>query len=94
MYDFILRPDGDGEPITVTAGSRDVLQFERTTKGATLSQLLVQPKMADLYKLAHLAARRTQVFPGSLQDLEAGWELEFTETEAVDPTNGEASPAT
>ncbi|MEV7263971.1 hypothetical protein AB0N38_10510 [Micromonospora aurantiaca] len=92
MYDFTLTPDDDAEPIKLTAGSRDVLVFERTTKGATLTQLLVNPKMGDLYKLAHLAAKRQQLFTGSLDEFEKGFELEFTETEAADPTNGDPSP--
>lgn len=72
MITFTVRPDG-GEPYELTAGSRDVLQWERTTKGKSAATL---GDMADMYKVAWLAAKRQGLYDGSLQDFETTVDLE------------------
>jgi hypothetical protein len=85
MFTFTITPDG-GDKFEVTAGTRDVLKWERTTKGASLGQLKEGVKLGDLYKIAHIAAVRQQQFTGSLADFEDTCELEFEEEDEPDPT--------
>ncbi|OXM73088.1 MULTISPECIES: hypothetical protein [Amycolatopsis] len=88
MIDFKIAPDG-GEKFEVKATTRDILNWERTTKGGSLKQLMENLHTADLYKVAHFAARRTQQFTGTLQEFEASCDLEFELEETVkepDPT--------
>jgi len=69
-------PDGDSEPWRLEAGSRDVLYWERTVKGASVSAL-DDPKMGDLYSLAYALARRDGHFDGSLAEFEERHELDL-----------------
>ncbi|MEV0726005.1 hypothetical protein AB0I37_24905 [Micromonospora purpureochromogenes] len=85
MFTFMIKPDG-GDAFEVTAGTRDVLKWERTTKGASLGQLKEGITLGALYKIAHLAATRQQLFTGPLADFEDTCELEFEEDEEPDPT--------
>lgn len=85
MFDFKVTPDG-GEPFEVHAGSRDVLQWEKTTKGASFGNLADGLKLTDMYKIAHIAAKRQGLYTGSLADFETSVELDFDETEEPDPT--------
>jgi hypothetical protein len=62
MYDFLVIPD-DGDVWRVTAESRDVLVWERTTRDRFAS--LENISMADLYHLAWLASRRLGHLNGS-----------------------------
>lgn len=75
MMTFKVTPD-DGEPYEVTARSRDVFVWEKTTKG-TMGQLAQGAPMVDLYHLAYLAAKRTGLFDGSLADFSATVDLDF-----------------
>lgn len=85
MIDFRVIPD-DGEPFAFTAGSRDVLLWEKTSK-RSFSQVESDPKMTDLYALAYTAARRQNLFTGTPADFEATCELDFTDHgEDPDPT--------
>lgn len=90
MYDFEVEPD-EGDKYEVTATSRDILVFEKTTKGATLANLLGNPKMTDLYALAHIASRRQRMYTGTLSEFEKTCEVVFRETAEPDPTDREAS---
>jgi hypothetical protein len=86
VIDFKIVPDG-GEPYEVTATTRDILNWEKVTKGASLKQLMEELHAADLYKVAHFASKRTQLFTGTLQEFEATCDLEFElDTEELDPT--------
>jgi len=49
-------PDGDSEPWRLEAGSRDVLYWERTVKGASVSAL-DDPKIGDLFSHTYERAR-------------------------------------
>lgn len=66
MFEFTVKPDA-GEPFDVEGTTRDVLAWERTTKGASIGAMKTNPKLTDLYKIAHLAATRQQLFTGSLE---------------------------
>ncbi|PRX48684.1 hypothetical protein B0I33_104502 [Prauserella shujinwangii] len=86
MIEFKVRPEG-GELFEVTATTRDILSWEKVTKGASLKQLMENLHTADLYKVAHFAAKRQQLFTGSLQEFEETCDLEFEiEEEGQDPT--------
>jgi hypothetical protein len=85
MITFTIAPDGD-EKYELKATTRDILNWEKTTKGASLKKLMEELAMVDLYKVAHFAAKRTGQFTGSLQDFEATNDLEFELEEDADPT--------
>lgn len=93
MFEFTVRPDG-GEPFNVTAHARDVVVWEKTSRhGMTLAALMENMSMAELYRLCHIAARRQQLFTGTLQDLEETADLDFEETDAdADPTQAARLP--
>lgn len=85
MFTFTVKPDG-GAQFEVTAGTRDVLRWEKTTRGASLAQLKDGVSFGALYKIAHIAAVRQQLFTGPLADFEDTCELEFEEEDEPDPT--------
>lgn len=85
MFTFTVKPDG-GKPFEVTAGTRDVLRWEKTTRGASLAQLKEGVTVGALYRIAHIAAVRQQLFTGTLAEFEDNCELEFEEEEEPDPT--------
>lgn len=94
MIDFTVIPDS-GERYRVKATSRDILAWEKISKGKSFSKLMEDLPMADLYRMAHLASRRQGMFAGTLEDFEAGCELDFesTDTADTDPTQPARSPA-
>lgn len=58
MIDFSVRFD-DREGYEVTADSRDVYVFEKTSKqGRTLNDLIDGKSFVDLYRLCHIASKR------------------------------------
>lgn len=81
-------PAGTGEPFDVEITSRDVLIWEKTTHGASYAKLIEARNMVDLYRLGHIAARRSGQYDGNLESFEAGCELEplGDEEDATDPT--------
>lgn len=85
MFDFKVTPD-DGDAYTFTAGSRDCLAWERATK-RSITELLDNRRITDLYRLAHIAARRLGLFTEDLPAFETGVEVELTDlSEDPDPT--------
>lgn len=89
MFIFEIAPD-DGETYEVEAITRDILKWERTTKGASASQLS-EPSMATLYKLAWIASQRTGQFAGTLKDFEDSVDLGTRTAEEPDPTQSGAT---
>lgn len=75
MITVTLRPD-HGDPIEVTAGTRDVYMWEKTTKGKTFSQFQESPSIADFYEITWHAVRRQGLFTGSFNEFVAAYELE------------------
>lgn len=87
MFDFKVVPD-DGDPYDLTADSRDVYMWERTTKGKNLVSLRDSLAMGDLYRLAHLAASRTGKFAGTFDEFVADCAIDLQdEEEEPDPTH-------
>ena len=77
MYPFIVKPD-NGEPYEVTAGPRDILVWEKTTRGKSFGGDLMDVKalqLTDMYKLAWIASRRLGLFAGTLQEFEESVDL-------------------
>lgn len=92
MFDFKVTPDS-GAPFEVTAGSRDVLVWEKTGKGRNVSKFRNAMEMRDLYALAHIASRRQGLYSGELRDFEESVEIDIVEDEDDDaevPTPPEA----
>jgi hypothetical protein len=91
MITLKVTPDG-AEAYSVTATSRDVLTWEKTTKGnKSFLNLITEPNLIDLYRVAHLASWRQGLFAGNFQEFEATCEVtaEMEEEEsddAPDPT--------
>jgi len=85
MFDFKITPDG-GETVEVTAAARDVLQWEKTTKGVSLGMLQSTLRMTDMYGIAFFAAKRTGAFTGSRESFESTCDLEILGEEEADPT--------
>lgn len=90
MFKFKVTPD-EGEPFEVTATTRDIAKWEKTTRGASLHQLENEYRMTDLYAVAFYAAVRHGLYDGSLKDFESGADLEVLDDEEPDPTQSAAS---
>lgn len=101
MITLHVKPD-DGDPYEVTAQARDVLTWEKTTKGnKTFLDLMSSPDMQALYKLAHIASWRQGLTTLTFQQFEASVDVMFEEDEQepeLDPTQpapsaGPSSPS-
>lgn len=90
MFTFDIRPDA-AATYKVTATSRDVVLWEKTTPGRTFNDL-GRPAMADFYGLAHLASKRLGLFDGTRKEFEDSVDLEIVEDEEPDPTRAGPSP--
>ncbi|MEV6693368.1 hypothetical protein AB0M35_18050 [Micromonospora sp. NPDC051196] len=80
MFDFKLSIDGQDAQVELTATSRDVLMWEKTTKGASFAKLEADLKIGDLYGVAYRAAVRKGVFAGTLDDFQLKVDMEFEDT--------------
>lgn len=95
MFTFKVTPDG-GEEFEVTAHSRDIRMWEKTGPNRSFAKLTSDLKMTSLYEVAHIAARRQQLYTGTLDDFGAtcdltmaggiGLEAEYDDAEETDPT--------
>jgi hypothetical protein len=63
VIDLKVIPD-DGDPYVLNVTSRDVMGWERVTKGASFQSLGETLNFTHLYALGHRAAKRTRVFDG------------------------------
>jgi hypothetical protein len=87
MMEVRVVPDS-GEPYVLKIGSRDVVAWEKIDRRNTMTRLDSDPKMADIYSVSHLAAKRRGLFTGTLAEWETAvdLELDFTKPEELDPT--------
>lgn len=90
MMEFTVKPDGD-DPYKLEATSRDVFIWEKVTKNS-LGKLQGDISMTAMYQLAHIAAKRLQLFTGTLDEFVACCDLDFEQPANVDPTQPGASP--
>jgi len=87
MFTVKVMPDG-AEPYTVKTTTRDIAQWEKTTKGASFAGLQSEMKAVDLYKITFLASVRQNLYVGTLADFEKSVDLDVLDDEdvAADPT--------
>lgn len=86
MINFSFKLDS-GEEHVVTATSRDVLNWEKTTQGAMFGNLMDNLRMTDLHKIAWFAAKRAGQFSGTEQEFNEQVDLTFKGLAAqLDPT--------
>lgn len=88
MFKITVRPDV-GDEFEIESSTRDVLNWEKTTKGASLGKLKENPTMTDLYKIAHFTVQRLQKFTGDLAEFERTCDIDV-EQETDD--GGEPDP--
>lgn len=96
MYEIELQLTIDGQQHQVTAVPYDLLVWEKTAKGKRIGDLLpVAPdgtmdftrlSLVEIYRLAHIAARRERVFTGTLDEFERNVVVTLAGAEAPDPT--------
>lgn len=100
MITLKVTPD-NADSYVVTATSRDVLVWEKTTKGdKTFVDLVDNPSLVDLYRVAHIASWRQGLTTAkNLQEFEATCEVtglnedaEEGDDDEPDPTQSGASP--
>lgn len=80
MFEFTIKPDGADE-YQLTADSRDISMWERTTHKASVGQLVEDMKMSELEKIACFAARRSGKFDGEMDRFRAECAIEFHDDE-------------
>jgi hypothetical protein len=90
MFKFRAIPDS-GDAIDIESSTRDILKWERTTKGASASQLQ-EPSFTALYKIAWIAATRHGKFSGTLAEFEETFDIDTEPEDEPDPTQS-AAPA-
>lgn len=82
MFTFKAKSD-DGESITFESDSRDVANWEKTTKGATMGSLAAGDgaglSFTALYRIAWFAARRLMLIPKdmTLPDFERAYAIDI-----------------
>jgi hypothetical protein len=88
MFKFKIKAD-TGESHELTASSRDIVNWEKTTRGASMNQLKDAMRYTDLYKIAYFAAKRSGVWDGNEQSFVETYDLEVDaeqDDESQDPT--------
>ncbi|PWW50266.1 hypothetical protein [Actinokineospora spheciospongiae] len=94
MIDLHVVPD-EGEPYNLHITSRDIMAWERVTKGMTFAKLQENMSFTHLYNLAHRAASRSGKFSGTRDEFEASADLDIMEeddeeSDSADPTHAGA----
>lgn len=86
MFLFKLTPDG-ADTFEVRATTRDVLVWEKTAKGRSLTALMNDLRVADMYEIAYTACKRQALWDGNRAEFEEKVDLDFEEEQgAADPT--------
>lgn len=87
MFIFKLTPD-HGDSFEIRAGTRDILVWEKVAKNRSLSALMEDLRVADLYEIAYVSAKRQGRWDGNRADFESTFDMDFEEEKgASDPTN-------
>lgn len=91
MLDFRMAPrDGGSDPIPLTADASDVYFWEKAHPGKTMTELVRDKHMVDLYQVAHLAAQRLGIFTDdNVDEFARTYTLMLTKERDVD---GEVDP--
>lgn len=78
MFDMTIVDSRTGEKTELTIVSRDLLIWERTTKGANLKSFQDAPKIDDMYSLAYFAGKRTGDLSGiGREEFETKFDVDF-----------------
>jgi hypothetical protein len=85
LMHLLVTPTSGEEPYDLDVLSRDVLNWERSGKGRTMAQLQRNTTMVGVYELSHWAARRAQVFSGTLTEWEEAVDVEIKTEDEADP---------
>lgn len=92
MFSFTAKAD-DGETFSFESDSRDVANWERTTKGAAMGQLAADDgagmSFTALYRIAWFAARRLGLVPRDMSqpDFERRYALELEDRDKADESD-------
>jgi hypothetical protein len=79
-----------GETTELKADSRDVLVWEKTSRSnETYIDLITGMSLVKFYRLAHIAAKRQEVFSGKLAEFEQAYLLTLPVEEETTPTQGD-----
>lgn len=86
MIKFKVKPDS-GKAYDVTATTRDIMNWEKTTRGASFAKLQLEQKMTDLYRIAFIASSRQGLYSGNAAEFEEECDLDVVddEDESSDP---------
>jgi hypothetical protein len=84
MLRLKIMPD-DGEPFEVTATTRDIAKWEKTTRGATFAGFQADQKITDLYRIAYHSVVRQGLYTGTLTDFEDSTDLDVLDDEESEP---------
>ena len=90
MITFEITEVETGETTELKADSRDVLVWEKTSRSnETYIDLITGMSLVKFYRLAHIAAKRQDLFSGKLADFEQKFLLTLPIEEEVLPTQGD-----
>jgi hypothetical protein len=91
----LVLTDPSGHEHKLTADSRDVLVWEKTSRtNETMADLIRAMSVVKYYRLAYIVARRLDIdVPADRGIFESEWRVDLASSEADDdtPTDGEVS---
>lgn len=86
MFLFKLTPEG-GDLFEVRATTRDVLVWEKTGRDRSLTKLMDNLRVSDMYEIAYVSAKRQGMWDGTRAEFEERIDLDFEEEQgAANPT--------
>ena len=86
MLKFKVTPDS-GDSYEVTATTRDIMQWEKTSRGASFAKLQLEQKITDLYRIAFLASVRQGLYSNTAADFEDDCDLDMLSNEEDETDN-------
>lgn len=85
MFTFTLTERSTDTVLKIEADTGDVYFWEKTHHGKSLNSLMESKSMVDLYELAHVAAKRQDMFDGSVDALARGYALDMEDDDQAEP---------
>jgi len=82
-----ITPEDGGDPFIVPATARDVLVWERSNRDNSFARLMANQKMTDIYRIAHIAAKRLGLYSDDLATFE-----KTGDPENIDEPGAESDP--
>lgn len=92
----LVLTDPAGEEHYITADSRDVLVWEKTSRtDETMADLIRAMSVSKYYRLAHISARRQDLpVPKDRAEFETSWQVDLGEAPEDDDTPTPGDPST